>query len=63
MFSELEKRIVQERKLSEGKEFGLTEALDAVREKIGMYAFVPDGKSFDIGLPETYRETMWEFNR
>ena len=63
VFSELEKRIVQEQKLSEGKEFGLTEALDAVREKVGMYAFVPDGKSFDIGLPETYRETMWEFCR
>ena len=63
VFSELERRIVQEHKLSDGREYGLTEALDAVRKKVGMYAFVPDGKSFDIGLPETYRETMWEFSR
>lgn len=46
---------------TEGKEYGLTAALDRVREKYGMYAFVPNGKSYDIGLPETYRETMWEF--
>ena len=46
---------------TEGKEYGLTAALDRVREKYGMYAFVPNGKSYDIGLPDTYRETMWEF--
>ena len=61
VFSELEKQIVLDRRPSEGKEFGLTAALEAVREKVGLAAFVPDGKSFDIGLPETYRETMWEF--
>ena len=48
---------------TEGKEYGLTAALDRVREKHGMYAFVPNGKSFDIGLPEAYRETMWEFSK
>ena len=63
VFSELEKRIVQEQKLPDGKEYGMTEALDAVRKKAGLYAFVPDGKSFDIGLPDVYRETMWEFCR
>ena len=63
VFSELEKQIILDRKPSEGKEYGLTAALEAVREKVGMYAFVPDGKSFDIGLPETYRETMQEFCR
>ena len=63
VFSELEKRIIQEQGLSDGKEYGLTEALDTVREKVGLFAFVPDGKSFDIGLPEMYRETMWEFCR
>lgn len=46
---------------SEGKEFGLTAALDRVRAKYGLYGFVPDGRSFDIGLPDTYRRTMWEF--
>ena len=46
---------------SEGKEFGLTSALNRVREKYGLYGFVPNGRSFDIGLPDAYRETMREF--
>ena len=46
---------------TEGTEFGLTAALDRVREKSGLLGFVPDGKSFDIGLPEAYRETMIEY--
>ena len=43
---------------SEGNEFGLTKALTAVSE---LYGYVPVGKSFDIGLPETYRSAMQEF--
>lgn len=58
VYEELEREISQ-RKPSEGKEYGLTAALDAVREKFGMFAFVPNGKSFDIGLPDAYRKTMW----
>lgn len=46
---------------TEGKEYGLTAALDKVREKYGMYGFVPDGRSFDMGLPEAFQVTMWEF--
>lgn len=46
---------------TEGKEYGLTAALDRVREKHGMYGFVPKGKSFDIGLPDAYRETMMNY--
>ncbi|SEQ86705.1 UTP-glucose-1-phosphate uridylyltransferase [Lachnospiraceae bacterium NE2001] len=61
VYLELDKQIKQEEKTSEGNEYGLTSALDAVREKHGLYAFVPDGKSFDIGLPEAYRETVWNF--
>ncbi len=61
VYSELDKQIRQEEKPSEGKEYGLTAALDAVCEKYGMYAFVPNGKSFDIGLPDAYRETMWQY--
>ena len=61
VFAELEREIRVDQKPSEGKEYGLTAALDRVREKVGMYAFVPDGKSFDIGLPETYWETMQAF--
>ncbi len=59
VFQELDRQIRQDREPTEGKEYGLTAALDAVREKYGMYAFTPDGRSYDIGLPETYRETMW----
>ena len=60
VFAELDKEIRQEQP-SEGKEYGLTSALDIVCEKYGMNAFVPDGRAFDIGLPESYRQTMWEF--
>ncbi len=61
VFEELEHEICQESEPSEGKEYGLTAALDKVCRKHGMYAFVPDGRSFDIGLPETYRMTMMEY--
>jgi len=57
VYDELEKEI-NSGKPSEGKEFGLTGALDRVRENCGMYGFVPKGKAFDIGLPDAYRETM-----
>lgn len=62
VYEELENEISQGQR-SEGKEYGLTAALDRVREKYGMNAFLPEGKSYDIGLPETYRETMWEYCR
>ncbi len=61
VFEELERQIKVIGRPSEGKEFGLTAALDTVREKNGMAAFLPDGESFDIGLPGSYRETMWHF--
>ena len=61
VFEELERQIRQEGRPSEGTEYGLTAALDAVREKDGMYAFLPKGQSYDIGLPDAYRRTMWEF--
>ena len=60
VFQELDKAI-QQRKPSEGKEYGLTSALEEVRKKSGLCAFVPDGISYDIGLPESYRRTMMEF--
>ena len=61
VFEELERQIRQEEKPTEGEEYGLTAALDAVREKYGMFAFLPEGQSFDIGLPDAYRNTMWHF--
>ena len=60
VFEELEKSILSGVP-TEGREFGLTSALDIVQKKCGMYGFVPDGKSFDIGLPNAYRDTMINF--
>ncbi|MCR5234428.1 MAG: hypothetical protein K6E53_11050 [Lachnospiraceae bacterium] len=42
-------------------EIGLTEALDIVRSKYGMYAFKPEGISYDLGLPEAYRYTISQY--
>lgn len=61
LFDELEWEIRQVGHATEGTEFGLTAALDVVREKNGMFAFIPDGQSYDIGLPDAYRNTMWHF--
>ena len=61
VYEELEHQIREIGKPSEGKEYGLTAALDAVRSKNGLYGFIPDGESFDIGLPDAYRRTMWEY--
>lgn len=61
VFSELEHEIYEDQRPTEGKEFGLTAALDVIRNKYGLCAFVPNGTSYDIGLPDAYRETMWKF--
>ena len=44
-------------------EVELTDALAYVCEQKGMYAFVPDGESFDLGNAEAYRRTVSEFGR
>lgn len=46
---------------TENGEFQLTSALDEVRKMIGMYALVPNGQRFDIGLPDAYRHTVWNY--
>ena len=56
VFSQLEKNI-KENKLERG-EIQLTTALAQVREATGMLGFLVDGKSYDIGLPEKYIETI-----
>lgn len=61
VFAELENNI-RNNQTSHG-EYQLTDALDQVREKLGLYGYKPNGKSYDLGLPEAYRETMWEFGR
>lgn len=61
VFKELENNI-RNKQMQKG-EYQLTDALDAVREKHGMYGFKPAGKSYDLGLPEAYRETMCKFGK
>lgn len=60
VYDELETEIKEGRK--QRGEFQLTSALDAVRNTSGLYAYVPNGKSYDLGLPEAYRHTVWEYN-
>lgn len=60
VFEELDK-VIKNGNPNEGKEFGLTDALEKVRTRYGMCGFCPEGISYDIGLPESYRNTMWEF--
>ena len=61
VFEELERQIRDAGEDSQGKEFGLTAALDAVRDNKGLYGFVPYGKCYDIGLPDAYRMTMNQY--
>ncbi|MCD4655844.1 GHMP kinase [bacterium] len=42
-------------------EFQLTSCLDRLRREDGFDGFVVDGQRFDIGLPESYRDTMIRF--
>lgn len=59
VFEELDANI-KANKLERG-EFQLTSALEQVREKYGMNGYLVDGKSYDIGLPDKYIETVMEF--
>lgn len=47
--------------VNEKGEIELTDALEYVRCKKGMYAFVPDGVSYDLGNAASYRRTVTEF--
>ncbi len=44
-------------------EIQLTDALDMVRERTGIRGFVFNGKVFDVGTPEMYRQTITEFGK
>ncbi len=59
VFEELEANIASGR-MSKG-EFQLTDALETVRQKKGMIGYRINGKAFDIGNPESYRNTVKEF--
>ena len=60
VYEELDSEI-KKGKLQRG-EYQLTSALDAMRDTIGLYAFLPDGVAYDMGLPEQYRYTVWAYN-
>lgn len=61
VFEVLEDDIRENR--TSGGEIQLTTALDRVRERIGMTGLLIDGKSYDIGLPEKYQQTLTEFGK
>lgn len=61
VFEALEDDIANNR--TSAGEIQLTTALDRVRERIGMAGLLMDGKSYDIGLPEKYRETLVTFGK
>ncbi|MDJ0799312.1 MAG: UTP--glucose-1-phosphate uridylyltransferase [Calothrix sp. MO_167.B12] len=42
-------------------EFQLTSCLEKLRQIEGMTGYIIQGKSFDIGLPDCYRQTMIDF--
>ena len=45
----------------ERAEFQLTSCLDRMRQEDGFVGIVVQGRQFDIGLPEAYRETVIDF--
>lgn len=61
VFEELEENI--RNNVMENGEIQLTSALEAVRRRTGMIGFAVSGKSYDIGLPEKYVETMMIYGR
>lgn len=61
VFEALEENISNQ--VLEGGEIQLTSALEMVRSRIGMIGFAVSGKSYDIGLPEKYVETMMIYGR
>ncbi|BAZ68147.1 MAG: UTP--glucose-1-phosphate uridylyltransferase [Pelatocladus maniniholoensis HA4357-MV3] len=48
-------------KFRERGEFQLTTCLEQVRQQEGMTGYVVQGKSFDIGIPDVYLQTLIDF--
>lgn len=59
IFDCLEADISQERRQRE--EFQLTSGLDQLQKKEGMLRYLIRGRSFDIGQPNLYRQTIIDF--
>ncbi|MBR3280719.1 MAG: GHMP kinase [Clostridia bacterium] len=58
VFKELKKNIKENKR--ERGEFQITSAIEEVRRKKGMIAFIPNGKFLDIGNVEAYKNTFVE---
>ena len=58
VFSELH-RMVESNQVSERGEIELTTALEAVREKCGLLGVRIQGKMYDIGVPDEFRNTVY----
>lgn len=56
-------RVSIEDNVTEFGEIQLTSALEMVRSQSGMMGYVVDGKSFDVGIPEKYSETMMMYGK
>jgi UTP-glucose-1-phosphate uridylyltransferase/mevalonate kinase len=59
IFSYLEEHV--RNNFRERGEFQLTSALDRLRQEDGFHGLVIDGRRFDIGIPESYVETLKTF--
>ena len=56
------KKNIDENKLSRG-EIQLTDALEEVRSRFGMMGCTIKGRSYDVGLPQMYIDTVYRFNQ
>lgn len=59
IFAYLEENI--RNNVREGGEFQLTSCLDRLRQEQGFSGYVVKGKRFDIGLPDSYRQTVMDY--
>ncbi len=50
-------------KVMENGEYQLTSCLDQLRQEEGFMGYIIKGNSFDIGIPEKYRQTILEYNK
>jgi UTP-glucose-1-phosphate uridylyltransferase/mevalonate kinase len=61
IFGYLEENIAHN--LREKGEFQLTSCLDHLRQDDGVSGYLVDGKRFDVGVPDAYRQTIIQFRR
>jgi UTP--glucose-1-phosphate uridylyltransferase len=61
IFDILEDRIQQN--IREKGDFQLTSCLDVLRKEEGFVGYLIQGKRFDIGSPESYLQTVIDFNQ